>query len=272
MMPRSAIMAISQSGETADTLAALRMAKIAGMKTVGIVNTVGSTIAREVDAGIYNHAGPEIGVASTKAFISQMTALLLFATALGRERGLSQSAAMRIAIALETLPDAIAKALELRSVIAEVAESIKDARHVVFMGRTLHYPIALEGALKLKEVSYIHAEGYAAGEMKHGPIALIEPGFPVVALAPLDSVFEKMKSNLEEVRARGARTIVFTTPGGAAELGRAADVVIEIPETDPFTQPIVSVVPLQLLAYETAVRRGLDVDKPRNLAKSVTVE
>jgi len=272
MMPRSAIMAISQSGETADTLAALRMAKIAGMKTIGIVNAVGSTIAREVDAGFYNHAGPEIGVASTKAFVSQLTVLLLFALALGKERGLNTAVASRIAQALETLPEAIAETLKLRTQMGYIAETIKDANHVMYLGRTMHYPIALEGALKLKEISYIHAEGYAAGEMKHGPIALIEKGFPIVALAPMDPVFEKMKSNLEEVRARGARTIVFTTPGGAKALGRSADIAIEIPEVDPFVQPILSVVPLQLLAYETAVRRGMDVDKPRNLAKSVTVE
>ncbi len=272
MNPRYALLAVSQSGETADTLAALRSAKTAGMKTIGIVNVVGSTIAREVDAGIYNHAGPEIGVASTKAFISQLTVMLLFALALGRERGLDRAAAASIAASLEALPDRIKDVLALRPRIAEMAEEIKTARHVMYLGRTLHYPVALEGALKLKEISYIHAEGYAAGEMKHGPIALVEQGFPVVALAPLDGVFEKLKSNLEEVRARGARTFVITTAGGRKELGRAADEVLEIPRVDPLVQPVLSTIPLQLLAYETAVRRGMDVDKPRNLAKSVTVE
>ena len=272
MVPRSALLAVSQSGETADTLAALRMARTAGMRTIGIVNAVGSTIAREVDAGIYNHAGPEIGVASTKAFVSQLTVFLLFALALGRERGLSAEAAAGVARAIEGLPDMIDESLLLRPRIKEIAEALADKQHVMYFGRTLHHPIALEGALKLKEVSYIHAEGYAAGEMKHGPIAMIEPGFPVVAIAPVDAVFEKMKSNREEVKARGAKTYVFTTPGGAKELGRAADVAIEMPVTDPLVQPILSVVPLQLLAYEVAVARGLDVDKPRNLAKSVTVE
>jgi glucosamine--fructose-6-phosphate aminotransferase (isomerizing) len=272
MNARYALLAVSQSGETADTLAALRSAKAAGMKTIGIVNAIGSTISREVEAGIYNHAGPEIGVASTKAFLSQLTVFLLFALALGKERGIAPETAASIADSLARLPERIDEVLKMRGRIAEIAAMIKDARHVMYLGRTLHHPIAMEGALKLKEVSYIHAEGYAAGEMKHGPIAMIEPGFPVIALAPMDGVFEKMKSNLEEVRARGARTFVITTPGGARELGRAADVVLEIPAVDPFVQPILSVIPLQLLAYEVALSRGLDVDKPRNLAKSVTVE
>ncbi len=273
VMPgRTAVLAVSQSGETADTLAALRLAKDAGLLTMGIVNVVGSTIARDVAAGIYNHAGPEIGVASTKAFVSQLTVFLLFALALARERGLPDDEARKIAHALETLPDRIEDVLTLRPRLAEWAASLGEARHVMYLGRTLHHPIALEGALKLKEVSYIHAEGYASGEMKHGPIAMVEPGFPIVTLAPRDSVFEKVKSNLEEVRARGARTFVVTTAGGAKELGRAGDHAIEIPETHPLVQPILSVIPLQLLAYETAVAKGLDVDKPRNLAKSVTVE
>jgi len=273
VMPgRTAVLAVSQSGETADTLAALRLAKEAGLLTMGIVNVVGSTIAREVSAGIYNHAGPEIGVASTKAFVSQMTVFLLFALALARERGMPDAEAAAVSAALEALPGHIEEVLALRPRLAEWAASLGEARHVMYLGRTLHHPIALEGALKLKEVSYIHAEGYASGEMKHGPIAMVEPGFPIVALAPRDNVFEKVKSNLEEVKARGAKTFVVTTTGAAGELGRAGDSVIEIPETHPLVQPILSVIPLQLLAYETAVAKGLDVDKPRNLAKSVTVE
>ncbi len=273
VMPgRTALLAVSQSGETADTLAALRLAKNAGLLTMGIVNAVGSTIAREVDAGIYNHAGPEIGVASTKAFVSQLSVFLLFALALGRERGLPPEEAKRIAAAIETLPMQIERLLRSRPQIAEWASEIAEKSHVMYLGRTLHHPIALEGALKLKEVSYIHAEGYASGEMKHGPIAMVEAGFPIVALAPHDAVFEKVKSNLEEVRARGAKTYVVTTPEGFRGLGRAADTALEIPTTHPLVQPILSVIPLQLLAYETAVAKGYDVDKPRNLAKSVTVE
>jgi len=273
VMPhRTAVLAVSQSGETADTLAALRLAKDAGLLTMGIVNVVGSTIARTVAAGIYNHAGPEIGVASTKAFVSQLTVFLLFALALGRERGLPDDEARRISAALEDLPARIDEVLRLRPRLAEWAGILGEARHVMYLGRTLHHPIALEGALKLKEVSYIHAEGYASGEMKHGPIAMVEKGFPIVTLAPRDAVFEKVKSNIEEVRARGARSFVVTTVGGAKELGRAGEDVIEIPETHPLVQPILSVIPLQMLAYETAVAKGLDVDKPRNLAKSVTVE
>jgi glucosamine--fructose-6-phosphate aminotransferase (isomerizing) len=272
MMPRSAFLAVSQSGETADTLAALRMAKTAGMRTVGIVNAVGSTIAREVDAGIYNHAGPEIGVASTKAFVSQLTVFALFALALGKERGLNPRVAKDVAEALLALPEGIESILAHRNRVIGFAASFKEARHAMYLGRALHHPIALEGALKIKEVSYIHAEGYAAGEMKHGPIALLEPGYPVVALAPSDHVFEKMKSNLEEVKARGAKTFVITDEEGAKHIGRAADEVLVIPETHPLIQPILSVVPLQLLAYEVAVAKGYDVDRPRNLAKSVTVE
>jgi glucosamine--fructose-6-phosphate aminotransferase (isomerizing) len=272
MPSRTAVLAVSQSGETADTLAALRLAKDSGLLAMGIVNAIGSTIAREVQAGIYNHAGPEIGVASTKAFVSQLTVFVLVALALGRERGLSVEEAKKIAAALEALPKQIEEVLAMRPAIAEWSRRLKDAKHVFFLGRTLHYPIALEGALKLKETSYIHAEGYASGEMKHGAIAMVEPDFPIVALAPHDAVFEKVKSNLEEVRARGARTFAVTTPGGTKGLGRAADFTLEIPLTHPLLQPILSVIPLQLLAYETSVAKGLDVDKPRNLAKSVTVE
>ncbi len=272
MPSRTALLAVSQSGETADTLAALRLAKNAGLLTMGIVNAVGSTIAREVDAGIYNHAGPEIGVASTKAFVSQLTVFLLFALALGRERGMSSKEAAELGAAIEALPADIASVLELRPEIAGWAAELAGKPHAMYLGRTLHHPIALEGALKLKEVSYIHAEGYASGEMKHGPIAMVEPGFPIIALAPLDAVFEKVKSNLEEVRARGAKNYVITTPEGFKNIGRAADAALQIPNTHPLVQPILSVIPLQLLAYETAVAKGLDVDRPRNLAKSVTVE
>lgn len=272
MPSRTAILAVSQSGETADTLGALRLAKSAGLLTMGIVNAVGSTIAREVDAGIYNHAGPEIGVASTKAFVSQLTVFLLFALALGRERGLSSKEAAELGSAIEALPADIASVLEQRPEIASWAAELAGKPHAMYLGRTLHHPIALEGALKLKEVSYIHAEGYASGEMKHGPIAMVEPGFPIIALAPLDAVFEKVKSNLDEVRARGAKNYVITTPEGFKNIGRAADAALQIPKTHPLVQPILSVIPLQLLAYETAVAKGLDVDRPRNLAKSVTVE
>lgn len=272
MTPRSAFLAVSQSGETADTLAAFRLAKDSGLMTIGIINAVGSTIAREVDAGIYNHAGPEISVASTKAFVSQITVMLLLALALGNERGLEKEEAADIAAALHALPDQIQRTIDLRLQIASIAEEIATTEHIMYLGRTLHYPIALEGALKLKEISYIHAEGYAAGEMKHGPIAMVESGFPVIGLAPNDDVFEKMRSNLEEVHARGSRNYVFTTEGVATDLGRCADRVIELPKTHELLQPILSVVAMQLLAYETAVLRGLDVDRPRNLAKSVTVE
>ena len=272
MSPRSAFLAVSQSGETADSLAALRLAKESGMMTIGIINSVGSTISREVDAGIYNHAGPEISVASTKAFVSQLTVFLLLALALGNERGLDPEIASSVASSLNALPDDIAKVLALRPEISAMAEEIAHAENVMYMGRTLHFPIALEGALKLKEISYIHAEGYPAGEMKHGPIALIESGFPVVALAPEDDVFEKMKSSMEEVSARGSRNFIITTEGAGEKLERVGDYILEIPKTDQLVQPILSTVPLQLLAYETAVLRGLDVDKPRNLAKSVTVE
>lgn len=272
MSPRSAFMAVSQSGETADTLAALRLAKESGMMTIGIINAVGSTISREVDAGIYNHAGPEISVASTKAFVSQLTVMALFALALGNERGLPKGEAGAIARSLIALPEQIRSILSQRTSIAALADEIASSEHVMYLGRTLHYPVALEGALKLKEVSYIHAEGYAAGEMKHGPIALVEPGFPVVALAPQDAVFDKMKSNLEEVKARGANIFTVTTEGGAQELMHITDRILEIPKTHPVIQPILTTIPLQLLAYEVATLRGVDVDKPRNLAKSVTVE
>lgn len=272
MSPRSAFLAVSQSGETADTLAALRLAKESGMMTIGIINAVGSTISREVDAGIYNHAGPEISVASTKAFVSQITVMALFALALANERGQSKEESAVIANALAALPKQIQQVLDQRGAIAEMADEIAASEHVMYLGRTVHHPVALEGALKLKEVSYIHAEGYAAGEMKHGPIALVEPGFPVIALTPQDAVFEKMKSNLEEVKARGARIFAVTTEGASSELRHITDRLLEIPRTHPVIQPILSTIPLQLLAYEVAVLRGVDVDKPRNLAKSVTVE
>lgn len=266
---RTAVLAISQSGETADTLEAVREAKRKQALTLGLVNVVGSSIARETDAGVYNHAGPEVGVASTKAFVSQLTVLTLMAVYLGQTRGTVERGHSVLA-ALAELPGQVREVLEQRKAIAELAQSLKTADSCLFLGRGFHAPIAYEGALKLKEVSYIHAEGYTSGEMKHGPIALIEPGFPVVVLCPRDRLFEKNWSNIQEVEARGGKIIALTTngPGGPFVAQRT----LILPETNELVQPILSTIPLQLLAYETAIARGLDPDKPRNLAKSVTVE
>lgn len=267
----TAVLAISQSGETADTLAAIREAKEKGALTLGIVNTVGSTIARDTDAGVYNHAGPEIGVASTKAFLSQVTVLALMALFLGRQRDLSMVMGKRIADEINLLPDKLQSILNQFDSIVELAGKYKDARDFMFLGRKYLNPIAMEGALKLKEISYIHAEGYAAGEMKHGPIALIDPNFPVFVLAPKDSVYEKTISNLEEIKARGGKIIALTTEGNE-EIRNLVDDVIFIPKTLEMLTPILAVVPLQIFAYGVAVVKGYDPDKPRNLAKSVTVE
>ncbi|NQV11749.1 glutamine--fructose-6-phosphate transaminase (isomerizing) [Candidatus Uhrbacteria bacterium] len=265
------VIAISQSGETADTLAAVREAKEKGALTLGIVNAVGSTIARETDAGVYNHAGPEIGVASTKAFVSQMTVLALFTLFLGRQRSMSLVTGQRIAKEILELPDKVKEILIQQDKIGDIGLRYKDVAHAYFLGRKYCNPIAMEGALKLKEISYIHAEGYAAGEMKHGPIALIEDGFPVIVLAPKDSVYDKSMSNLEEIRARGGRVIMVTTEG--CEIDRnLVDDVIFIPKTLEMLTPILAVIPLQLLAYFVTIEKGLDPDMPRNLAKSVTVE
>jgi glutamine---fructose-6-phosphate transaminase (isomerizing) len=262
---------ISQSGETADTLAAMREAQRRGARALGIVNVVGSTIARESDGGIYIHAGPEIGVASTKAFSSQVTALAMFALKLARLRGLTELEGKRIVEAMEKLPGQIAEILETAPAIEEIAEQFKHVTNFLYLGRGYNFPAALEGALKLKEISYIHAEGYPAAEMKHGPIALIDENMPVVFIAPHDSVFDKIVSNIHEVKARGGCVIALTSRSEPALAGKL-DHEIRIPETIDMFTPILASVPLQLLAYYIAVKRGANVDQPRNLAKSVTVE
>ena len=265
------VLAISQSGETADTLAALREAKHRGISTMGVVNVVGSTIARETDYGIYLHAGPEIGVASTKAFTSQLVALALVTLNIGRRRHLSVVQGGGIVRALKELTAQVEKVLELDAQISELAEAYADARNFLYLGRGLQFPVALEGALKLKEVSYIHAEGYPAAEMKHGPIALIDQDMPVVVLAPRDAVYHKVVSSVEEVKARHGRIIAVVTDE-APELEGKVDHVIRVPQTIALLQPVLTTVPLQLLAYHMAMIRGSDIDQPRNLAKSVTVE
>lgn len=267
----TAIVAISQSGETADTLAAIREAKRKEALTLGIVNVVGSSIARETDAGVYNHAGPEIGVASTKAFVSQLTILALLTLFLGRQRQMSLVIGKRIAEELSQIPFLVKKILARNSEIKKLAKKYYKFNNFLYIGRKYNYPIALEGALKLKEISYIHAEGYGAGEMKHGPIALIDKNFPTVAVAPSDSVYEKMISNIEEIKARSGSVIAITTQGNK-KIEKLVDEVICIPKTLEMLTPILSVIPLQLFAYYCGVLRGCDVDKPRNLAKSVTVE
>ena len=268
---RTLVICVSQSGETADTLAALREAKQRGATVMGIVNVVGSSIARETDFGVYLHAGPEIGVASTKAFTSQVAALALFTLYLARRRNLSILEGRRIVKALQELPSQVAEILRQDEEIQELAKRYIDAPNFLYLGRGFQFPVALEGALKLKEVSYIHAEGYPAAEMKHGPIALIDEKMPVVFLAPKDPVYHKVVSNIEEVKARAGRVIAVVNDG-AEELVGKVDHFFRVPETHPALLPILTVVPLQLLAYHVAVLRGCDVDQPRNLAKSVTVE
>src|SRR2546421_2776941 len=270
-VPGTLTIAISQSGETADTLEALRVAKGAGSTVVGIVNVGGSTIGRESDGGVYLHAGPEIGVASTKAFTSQLVALVLLGLYLGRQRGLAAEEGRRLVEQLAGLPDLVARALELDGEVARLAERYADATNALYLGRGVNFPVALEGALKLKEISYIHAEGYPAAEMKHGPIALIDANMPVVFLAPKDDVYAKVVSNMQEVRARGGRIIVVTSEGNG-DLRHLVDHQLCVPAAAPLLSPLLTVIPLQLLAYHIAVRRGCDVDRPRNLAKSVTVE
>jgi glucosamine--fructose-6-phosphate aminotransferase (isomerizing) len=262
---------ISQSGETADTLAAMREAKSRGARTYGIVNVVGSTIARESDGGIYVHAGPEIGVASTKAFTSQVIALLLFTLKLARLRNLSMVDGKEIIEEMQKLPSKIQNILDRAPEIEKIAEEFKNAQNFLYLGRGYSFPTALEGALKLKEISYIHAEGYPAAEMKHGPIALIDEKMPVVFITPHDSVFEKVVSNVQEVKARGGRVIAITTREEEMLAGKL-DYEFRIPETKDMLTPVLASVPLQLLAYYIAVKRGANVDQPRNLAKSVTVE
>jgi len=269
--PKTLCIVISQSGETADTLAAMREAKRRGARALGIVNVVGSTIARESDGGVYIHAGPEIGVASTKAFTSQVTALALFTLRLARLRGLPEADGRRIAEALHCLPMQITNILERADEVEELAERFKDATNFLYLGRGYNFPAALEGALKLKEISYIHAEGYPAAEMKHGPIALIDENMPVVFIAPHDSVFDKIVSNIQEVKARGGCVIGITSREEPALAGKL-NYEFRVPETIDMLTPILASVPLQLLAYYIAVKRGANVDQPRNLAKSVTVE
>ncbi len=269
--PNTVVIGISQSGETADTLAAIREAKKRGATTLGIVNVVGSSIARETDAGVYTHAGPEIGVASTKAFVAQLTVLSLISLMLARRQGLSILQGREVVGALRGLPALMEEVLGNEERIRQLAEEFRDASNFLYLGRGPNFPIALEGALKLKEISYIHAEGYPAAEMKHGPIALIDDQMPVVFIAPKDSVYPKVVLNIEEVKTRGGRVIALVTNGDSA-LQDKVDHLIRVPKTLEILQPILNVVPLQLLAYHIAVLRGCDVDQPRNLAKSVTVE
>jgi len=268
---QTATLFISQSGETADTLAALKEVKEKGGLTLGIVNVVGSSIARELEAGIYNHAGPEIGVASTKAFTSQLVLLALLTLFLGRQRDVSLVMGQRIAKELSRLPELVARVLEQAPRVKEIADKYKDCQNFLYIGRKYNYSVASEGALKLKEISYVHAEGYGAGEMKHGPIALIDEEFPTLAIAPSDSVYEKMVSNIHEIKARRGPVVAIATEGNE-DIKNVADNVIYIPKTLEMLTPILSVVPLQLFAYYMGVLKGYDVDKPRNLAKSVTVE
>ena len=265
------VLVISQSGETIDTLAAMREARRKGARALGIVNVVGSTIARESDGGVYIHAGPEIGVASTKAFTSQVTVLSLLTLALGRHRGLSRDYGLEVARELAALPEKIERVLANDDAVRRIAAEYGGHDNFIYLGRGFNFPVALEGALKLKEISYIHAEGYPAAEMKHGPIALIDENMPVVFICTRDSAYEKVVSNMMEVRARKGRIVAIATEGDTDVVTRA-DHVLYVPASIPMLQPILSVVPLQLLAYHVAVARGCDVDQPRNLAKSVTVE
>jgi glucosamine--fructose-6-phosphate aminotransferase (isomerizing) len=267
---------ITHSRETADTLAAQREAKAKAARSMAICNVVGSMATRETEGTVYTHAGPEIGVASTKAFTSQLVALYILALYLAQARNLLTKDASREHVeALTQLPLLVEEALKCEGQIEEIAKRCYQSRDFLYLGRGIQYPIALEGALKLKEISYIHAEGYPAGEMKHGPIALIDEQLPVVAIAPQDAVFEKMVGNIQEAKARGGMVIALTTKGDD-RLGDILDPLrdseIRLPAAPPLTAPVVTVIPLQLLAYHVAVRRGCDVDQPRNLAKSVTVE
>jgi glucosamine--fructose-6-phosphate aminotransferase (isomerizing) len=270
--PHTLVIGISQSGETADTLAAIREAKRRGGRTIGLVNVVGSTIAREVDGGIYLHAGPEVGVASTKAFTSQVAALALVTLRIARLRNVSILQGRQFIQALQNLPDQVAQILARSTEIERLADRfLRTTRNALYLGRGVNFPVALEGALKLKEISYIHAEGYPAAEMKHGPIALIDENMPVVFIAPRDAVHSKIVSNIEEVKARGGKVIALINEGDT-EIERLADATFTIPETLDLLTPILTSIPLQLLSYYVAVSRGCNVDQPRNLAKSVTVE
>jgi glucosamine--fructose-6-phosphate aminotransferase (isomerizing) len=271
-MPKdSLVFALSQSGETADTLAALRESQRKGHRTLGICNNVASTIARESDGGVYMHAGPEIGVAATKSFTSQCTILTLIALLLGRIRHLSTTQGLEILAELEGIPAKVRQILTLDAQIREIALKYAHAHSMMFLGRQFNYPVALEGALKMKEISYIHASGHPSAELKHGIIALITPEVPSVFIAPEDTVFEKNLSNIEEVKARKGPVVGIGTLG-SHRLEQVCDDTILIPACSDFLSPLLTVIPLQLLAYHTAVALGCDVDKPRNLAKSVTVE
>ncbi len=274
---RTLAVAITQSGETADTLGALREARRLGARSVAICNVVGSMATREADGTIYTHAGPEIGVASTKAFTSQLVALHLLALALGQARGTTPDAlSIELVRGLDHLPIHIEEALAINDAVEELSASIQNRRDCLYLGRGISYPIALEGALKLKEISYIHAEGYPAGEMKHGPIALIEEGLPVIVLAADDGLFEKVVGNIQEAKARGGHIVAVTTrsrvPALEQLLTPGVDTILAVPDTHPLLLPVLLTIPVQLIAYHVAVRRGCDVDQPRNLAKSVTVE
>lgn len=268
---KTATIFISQSGETADALAALKEVKRKSGLSLGIVNVVGSSIARETEAGIYNHAGPEIGVASTKAFTSQLTVLALLTLFLGRQREISLVMGQRIARELSRIPELVKEVLKNVSPIQKLAGKYKNSKNFLFIGRKYNYPVALEGALKLKEISYIHAEGYGAGEMKHGPIALINKNFPTIAICPLDSVYDKMVSNIQEIKARGGPVIALTTENNE-DTKNLVDDIIYIPKTLEMLTPILTAIPMQLFAYFMGVLLGCDPDYPRNLAKSVTVE
>jgi glucosamine--fructose-6-phosphate aminotransferase (isomerizing) len=266
------VIAISQSGETADTLAAIKLAKESGASVFGICNVVGSSIARETDAGAFTHAGPEIGVASTKAFTAQVTVLAMVALYIGKIKNeLSKTKFREIALEINKIPEKIESMLELDSVIKTISTSLKGFNNSLFLGRGFNFPVALEGALKLKEISYIHAEGYPAAEMKHGPIALIDKNMPIIVIAPLGGLYEKLVSNIQEVKARKGK-IISITGFGQSEVKSLSDAVIEIPDTLDCLSPLLTTIPLQLLSYHVAVERGCNVDQPRNLAKSVTVE
>jgi glucosamine--fructose-6-phosphate aminotransferase (isomerizing) len=271
IMPDDVVLCISQSGETADTLAAMREAKRKGATVLGIVNVVGSSIARESQGGVYIHAGPEIGVASTKAFTSQLTVLALITIMMARAKGMSKEDARVLTRELACVPDKVEHLLQNTDLVRTVAEEFKDTSNFLYLGRGANFPVALEGALKLKEISYIHAEGYPAAEMKHGPIALIDEHMPVVVVVPKDAIYEKVLSNIQEVRARKGRVIAIANEDDT-EIDKLAEFVIRVPRTYSYFGPIINVIPLQLLAYSIAVARGCNVDQPRNLAKSVTVE
>ena len=270
--PEDVVLAISQSGETADTLAAIEIAKQQQATVIGLVNVVGSSVARNTEAGVYLHAGPEIGVASTKAFTTQITVLLMIALQIAQNRKtISSTTYCNLLRGLSRLPNQLQKLMKKASEVEHIASLFESKRNFLYLGRGVHFPVALEGALKLKEISYIHAEGYPAAEMKHGPIALIDKEMPVVFLATQGPSYEKIISNIEEVKSRKGEVIAIITEKDA-HTRKMADHVIEIPETEPLLMPVLSVVPLQLLAYYIAIARGCNVDQPRNLAKSVTVE